>query len=48
MKPKHEYYDTLSLKRGASDDDIRKAYRRLARTHPPDLNPGEKAAEDRF
>ena len=48
MKPKHEYYETLSLKRGASDDEIRKAYRRLARKHHPDLNPGDKAAEDRF
>ena len=48
MKPKHEYYETLGLKRGASEDDVRKAYRRLARKHHPDVNPGDKAAEDRF
>jgi molecular chaperone DnaJ len=48
MKPKHEYYETLGLKRGASEDEIRKSYRRLARKHHPDLNPGDKAAEDRF
>lgn len=48
MKPKHEYYETLGLKRAATEEEIRKAYRRLARKHHPDLNPGDKAAEDRF
>ena len=46
--PKHDYYDTLSVARGASEDEIRKAYRKLARKYHPDLNPGDKAAEDRF
>ena len=46
--PKHDYYETLGVSRAASEDDIRKAYRKLARKYHPDLNPGDKAAEDRF
>jgi molecular chaperone DnaJ len=48
MAPKHEYYDTLGVDRKASTDDIRKAYRKLARKYHPDLNPGDKSAEERF
>jgi len=48
MTPKHDYYETLGIKKGASEEDIRKAYRRLARKYHPDLNPGDKASEDRF
>jgi molecular chaperone DnaJ len=46
--PKHDYYETLSIPRSASEEDIRKAYRKLARKYHPDLNPGDKSAEDRF
>src|SRR5882724_10125800 len=48
MTPKHDYYETLSVPRNATADEIRKSYRKLARKHHPDLNPGDKSAEDRF
>jgi curved DNA-binding protein len=41
-------YETLGVKRDASTDAIRKAYRKLARKHHPDVNPGDKVAEDKF
>src|ERR1700710_2493092 len=41
-------YQLLGVKRDATQDEIRRAYRKLAKQHHPDLNPGSKEAEDRF
>src|SRR6185295_9728825 len=48
MPANQDYYGTLGVAKDAPLDEIRKAYRKLARKYHPDLNPGDKAAEDRF
>ncbi len=48
MADKRDYYEVLEISKGASADEIKKAYKKQAKKYHPDMNPGDKAAEEKF
>ena len=48
MADKQDYYETLGINKGAGDDEIKRAYRQMAKKYHPDMNPGNQEAEQKF
>ena len=46
MADKRDYYEVLGVQKGASEDELKKAFRKLAKQYHPDLHPGDKEAEE--